>query len=368
MQKTYAYESKAYRFRIVIIGYILIVIAVALAVLYVLSPTRFIYLFGIAAAVYGALNTFVLKSNPREVVIDDETISFVSFGEARYEIAKLKTFNVREFANAQFYIRVEDTAGKHGRYWVQYYYFNDREELIGELNRQGIHLSEKTIAQAAMLPAAGGATADGVTIAVGGDELSRFAWDIADVPGFVVAGERRTGRSTALAAALAQAGPRMGVIVVALRDGPLRRVATRLALTPLTSPDITPDQFFAVLDAARATSAARGAPGVLAVVDDVELTKDTPVEEALLENRAGLRLAVAAHVDEAAGMFRGLFVEAKKSRFGLLLSPTTPPQGTHCFGAQVPRTMLGAAAPGRGLLFRDGEYLQVHVPLAGDVG
>lgn len=133
MQKTYIYEPKGYRFRVVLIGYLLIVIALALIIMYALEPTQFIYLFGVCAAVYGALNTFVFKSNPREVVIDDESVSFVSFGEAKYDIKKLKTFNVREFANAQFYIRVEEEGGKRGRYWVHYYYFEDREELINEL-------------------------------------------------------------------------------------------------------------------------------------------------------------------------------------------------------------------------------------------
>ena len=101
--------------------------------MYAFDPKQILYLFGIGAAVYGALNTFVFKSNPRDVVIDDETVSFVSFGEAKYHIGQLKTFNIREFANAQFYIRVEDKSGKHGRYWVNYYYFHDREEMINDL-------------------------------------------------------------------------------------------------------------------------------------------------------------------------------------------------------------------------------------------
>ena len=83
MQKTYVYEPKGYQFRIVIVGYIMILIAVACVVLYALEPTQYLYLFALAAAVYGVLNTFVFKSNPKEVVIDDETISFVSYGEAK---------------------------------------------------------------------------------------------------------------------------------------------------------------------------------------------------------------------------------------------------------------------------------------------
>lgn len=133
MQRKYFYEPKGYKFRIIFIGYVMIVLAVALAVMFVMNPTQYLYLFGVAAAAYGALNTFVFKSNPREVVIDDESVAFVSFGEVKYEIKKLKTFNVREFANAQFYIRVEDKSGRHGRYWVHYYYFEDREEMINDL-------------------------------------------------------------------------------------------------------------------------------------------------------------------------------------------------------------------------------------------
>ena len=111
----------------------MIAIAVVLGVLFIMKPTQYLFLFGMGAAIYGVLNTFKFKSNPRDVVIDDETISFVSFGEAKYNIGKLKKFLIKESANVQFYIRVEDEDGKRGRYWIQYYYFSDREELINEL-------------------------------------------------------------------------------------------------------------------------------------------------------------------------------------------------------------------------------------------
>lgn len=133
MQKKYSYNNDRYNFKIVYTGYFMIAIAVVLAVMFIMKPTQYVFLFGIAVAIYGILNTFVFKSNPRDVVIDDNTISFASFGESKYKIDQLKTFLLKEFANAQFYIRVEDQGGKRGRYWVQYYYFSDREELINEL-------------------------------------------------------------------------------------------------------------------------------------------------------------------------------------------------------------------------------------------
>ncbi len=133
MLKTYSYDNSRYRIKVAFAGYFMIAIAVVLTVLFILKPTQYIYLLGIVVGVYGAFNTFYFKSYPRDIVIDDAAISFISFGEKKYEISNLKTFNVREFANAQFFIRVEQKDGKQGRYWVTYYYFSDREELINEL-------------------------------------------------------------------------------------------------------------------------------------------------------------------------------------------------------------------------------------------
>ena len=133
MQKTYSYDLSRYRFKVEIASYIMIAVAIILTILFILHPTQYIYLIGIGAAIYGTLNTYVFKSYPRDIVITDEFISFVSFGEVKYDINQLITFNVREFANAQFFVRVEDRNGKHGRYWVSYYYFSDREELINEI-------------------------------------------------------------------------------------------------------------------------------------------------------------------------------------------------------------------------------------------
>lgn len=133
MQKIYNYNPERYKFKVVYTGFFLIAIAAVLTVLYVMNPTQFLYLFGIGGSLYGAINTFVFKSNPKSILIDDETITFQSFGETKYKINELERFVIREFANAQFYIRVADKNGTKGRYWVSYYYFFDREEMIDEL-------------------------------------------------------------------------------------------------------------------------------------------------------------------------------------------------------------------------------------------
>ncbi len=133
MQKVYNYKPERYKFKVVYTGYFLIAISVVLAGLYILNPTQYFYLFGIVGSLYGVINTFVFKSNPKSILIDDETITFLSFGEVKFKINELERFVIREFANAQFYIRVRDKNGTKARFWVSYYYFIDREELIDEL-------------------------------------------------------------------------------------------------------------------------------------------------------------------------------------------------------------------------------------------
>lgn len=111
----------------------MVIASVFFAFKFIIDPKINFYLLGLMTAVYGAANTFIFKSNPRDVEITDDTISFISFGEEKYEISRLKKFQIKEHANAQFYIRVAQDDGKKGRYWVSYYYFSEKEDLIREL-------------------------------------------------------------------------------------------------------------------------------------------------------------------------------------------------------------------------------------------
>ncbi|QSX09246.1 hypothetical protein J0B03_04065 [Alkalibacter rhizosphaerae] len=140
MQRVYEFDPKRYQFKVVYTGYFLILIAVVLTGLFIMNTSQLLYLFGAVVAVYGIINTFFLKSNPGTIRIDDNMIRFISFGEVVYELEDLTRFQIKEFANAQFYIRVEDNSGQKGRYWVSYYYFSDQKELIDEL-----YLIEKKI-------------------------------------------------------------------------------------------------------------------------------------------------------------------------------------------------------------------------------
>ncbi len=202
-----------------------------------------------------------------------------------------------------------------------------------------------------------------VVLGVGGDELSRYAVDVLENRGLIVVGDRRTGRSTTLALVATQlAAAGLPVVAVALRESPLRDAARSLGIPLITDADLAGAAFDEVI--APATSLLEGVGAVVALlIDDVETLKDTALEREVLDARARFAFLVSAHVDEAGGLFRGPFPEAKKARRGILLSASTAMHGTQTFGAPLPRSLQGQAAPGRGALFWEGGYVEVQVPL-----
>jgi len=133
MQRTYTYEPTKYKVRIVFVGYLIIAFGVLMLVKWLMDPGLNLYIFGLVAAVYGTINTFVLKCSPSAITVDDETITFDAFGPHAYRLDNLEMFNLREFANAQFYLRIKTKDGKYQRYWVHYFYFSEKEDLIREL-------------------------------------------------------------------------------------------------------------------------------------------------------------------------------------------------------------------------------------------
>jgi S-DNA-T family DNA segregation ATPase FtsK/SpoIIIE len=192
-------------------------------------------------------------------------------------------------------------------------------------------------------------------VGVGGDELLPVGIDLdLDGPAFVVAGPPGSGRSTALATigrwALGRGRP---VVIVAHRRSPLRALAHDAGAVAALGPG----------DAFELEQALSGHPEALVVADDAETLHDTAVERPLLgllradaEGTASLVLAGSAQ--EMAGKFRGLTVEARRTRTGLLLGALSPVDGD-LLGVRV--TSCDAAPPGRGVLVVRGRPTPVQV-------
>lgn len=134
MERTYIFAEKPYRYKVVYIGYLLVAI-VAFSLLQLIVGSFVFWLLPGLVAAYGASNTFLTKSNPREVVISDETLIFRSYGEKTFSVSKLTRFRVRvSTAGYQVYVRCKDSDGNKGRFWVNYAVFSDKEDLLKELD------------------------------------------------------------------------------------------------------------------------------------------------------------------------------------------------------------------------------------------
>ena len=191
-------------------------------------------------------------------------------------------------------------------------------------------------------------------VGVGGDELTAYGVDLAQVGAFVIGGPSKSGRSTALLT-MARSLLAGGAQVVALCPRP----------SPLTSLDV------AVLrgspEGAEVTAALTAHVGPLAVIiDDAESLARTETDDALRDflrsSGAGqVAVIVAGQIEELKLELRGTIVESRKAKTGLLLSPPSTLDGD-LLGVRLPRSLVGRMPPGRGLLVSDGDVLAIQVP------
>jgi S-DNA-T family DNA segregation ATPase FtsK/SpoIIIE len=197
-------------------------------------------------------------------------------------------------------------------------------------------------------------------LGVGGDRLGPVTVDLSlEGPGFLIAGSRRSGRSTALvtiARSLLDAGAEL--LILAPRPTPLTTLESHPGVVGiLRGVDMSEADLLERVAVAR---------GPLAVcIDDAELLNDAPVSMGVQTLLRGARdrgvAVVAGGTTEDLGGFRGFVSELRKSRSGLLLNPMAPTDGEP-LGLRVPRTALSAGPPGRALLVAGGGMTTVQMP------
>jgi S-DNA-T family DNA segregation ATPase FtsK/SpoIIIE len=203
-------------------------------------------------------------------------------------------------------------------------------------------------------------------VAVGGDELMALGPDLdAGVGTFVSAGPPKSGRSNALAVAahslIAQGAP---VVALAPRPSALRQIEGQPGVRAV----------FTVANVAAADLAAALPPGLrraVLLIDDAELFRSAEAKDwfADFAKCCGDRaqgLILAGMTGEVCSGLTGWQVDVKRSRRGLLLSPSEPMQGD-LFGLRLPKSAIAERVlPGRGVLsLGDGSLTPVQVPLAG---
>ena len=196
-----------------------------------------------------------------------------------------------------------------------------------------------------------------VLLGVGGDELDPVGVDLlAHGPALVVAGPPGSGRSTTLATVgrwLRHQG--RPVAVVAHRRSPLHRLAGEPGVLACLGPT----------DAAQLAELLAAQRELTVLADDAETLHDTPVEHPLLgmlrPDAEGASLVLAGSASDMAGCFRGLTVEARRGRTGVLLGQVAPVDGD-LLGVRLPRTPPGPV--GRGVLVVRGRATPLQVARA----
>ncbi|WP_194915930.1 FtsK/SpoIIIE domain-containing protein [Catenulispora rubra] len=200
---------------------------------------------------------------------------------------------------------------------------------------------------------------------VGGDELIGAGPDLGDgVPGFIIAGPQKSGRSTmlmAMARTLVVQGSQ--VVLVAPRNSPLRKMAgERGVLAVFENADLSEEDLRSALDSA-------GGHPVAVLIDDAEMLKEAPAGSVLRDilNQGGDRgqaLVLAGSAEDLNSGFSGWHVDARRGRRGALMSPQSPMDGD-LIGVRLNRSQVGGQVQaGRALLhLGDGEMRTVQVPI-----
>lgn len=174
----------------------------------------------------------------------------------------------------------------------------------------------------------------GFRLGLGGDTGEPVVCDLVGSERyFLVAGPARSGKSTA-AVRLADQALLMGLrlAVAAGPRSPLRAWAKHHRHKVIMPADTVADPIADLL-----------------ILDDVEQFSDSPAGEGLLKWVASgeVAAAVTARSEDLLATFRGLGVEVRRHRTGVLLQPTA--SDGELLGVRIPRG-IGSAVPGRGVL------------------
>lgn len=129
--KKYIYEKKFFNTEVTLVAILCGLLLIASVIAMIMQFYFWIALVIFLVCAYQLINTFVSNSNPEIITIDENSISFKSFNkEDKYLFKEIDSFKVRELAGGKMYIRINEPSLKKGRYWVNAYRMNDKDELI----------------------------------------------------------------------------------------------------------------------------------------------------------------------------------------------------------------------------------------------
>lgn len=198
-------------------------------------------------------------------------------------------------------------------------------------------------------------------LAVGGDNLGMLPLSMEEAGnGVLVAGPRRSGRSTALyfGAYTAVEGGVHAVLVLPRRS-PLAGLASHPGVLGVLDSTAKPEDLKGLLS--------RYGPETLIVIDDYDILGNDHVLCATMEEHfKGARdsaggILVASGVEEAQGMYGGLMARLRRTRTGIVMAPRSADDG-QVLSARLPRSVGGAVPAGRGISISPAGWVWSQVP------
>ena len=132
MKKEYIYNPRHYFIQITLTTYFCIGIIVVCLYMIISDFYRSLFAFAALVAFYAVWNTFISLSNPSKVILEEDGISFVSYGKTfKYLFDEIKIFMAKDFrGSGKIFLRINDHSMLKGRYWVHTREFNDSDELF----------------------------------------------------------------------------------------------------------------------------------------------------------------------------------------------------------------------------------------------
>lgn len=143
----YTFDSAVYTRKITAIGVFCAIILLYSVFMILNGKSPLVFSGAAIVAFYTVWETFVSLSNPKEVEIDKNGISFRAYGrEHRYLWSDINSFRAKEFISAKkIFLRINKAGFLKGRYWLHCYYFSDGEELYRTIIKHELQFNPDSI-------------------------------------------------------------------------------------------------------------------------------------------------------------------------------------------------------------------------------
>jgi len=133
MSKAYVYNPREYFWKVTLTGLVAAAVLVVSAYMIVTrSDLRILFAFVALVAGYTVLNTFVVRTYPSQIILEEDGISFHAYGRTtKYRFDEINSFLVKDWrGSGRMYIRINDSNMLRGRYWLYLRRCNDGDELF----------------------------------------------------------------------------------------------------------------------------------------------------------------------------------------------------------------------------------------------